>query len=97
VNLIHAEIYSINRSSAPLPNETIKDDMDIEGLLKLFKTYKVYSRSKEECPFHRGNWVIDFFTPDNSTIPGFCVKLPAYMTEEEVLKWLEPLKNRMTH
>ncbi len=93
--IIAGSVETINRDSAPLFNETIEDDIHIDKLLKVFSSFKFYLRDKESCPFNRGNWVIDFFIPGMPLFASFSIKLPSSMKEEEIIRWIKPLKERM--
>jgi hypothetical protein len=95
IKLIHGTVDTVNRSEIPLSNETIEDDIDLDVLLKTFSGFQVYVRDKESCPYNQGNWIIDFFTLDNPDFPGFSFKLPACMKQEEVMKWIKPLEEKI--
>jgi hypothetical protein len=95
IEVIGGSVHTMNRPSAPPPNETIEDDMNLDELLKVFCSFKVYFRDKESCPFNRGNWIIDFFMPNSPILPGFSLKLPASMKKEEITKWLKPLTEKI--
>lgn len=74
------------RESIPTNQETILTDFDIkpENIVSL----KVYFRSPQDCPFGRGNWIIDAVNIQNKVE---CIKLPKEMTEEQVLAFIKPL------
>lgn len=48
----------------------------------------IYLRNKIDCPFGRGNWIIDIIFKDGQI---FSVKLPSQMTEERVKDYCKPL------
>lgn len=84
-------VNGFTRHSIPEPNETIAEDIHIEKMVKVFKHINVYLRTKEKCPFSRGNWIIDFHHDSDSVIPAHCLKLPLEMTREQVDAYLKPL------
>ena len=89
------DVNTVNRNEVPSENETICDDMDVNLASEFFTSVKVYFRDKDECPFNRGNWIIDFFTCGDTMIPIFCMKLPKSMTEEQVKRWVKPLVDKL--
>jgi hypothetical protein len=95
VNMFHGFVDSRVRDKILKENETIADDIDIELTCKLFSKIEVYLRSKEECPIGRGNWVIDFFVNKDDLIPAVCLKLPAEMTKEHIVKYMKPLMDKV--
>lgn len=60
------------------------DKFPIERAVGLY----VYLRDERDCPFARGNWMIDIVFDDGEIQ---CIKLPKEITEEQVNKWLQPL------
>lgn len=55
------------------------------------QSIQVYSRSKEECPFNRGNWVVDIIFDDGRIM---ALKLPLKMSKKQVHIFCEPLMKR---
>lgn len=85
-------VQSLNKHAPPLPGETIADDFDVVAIVEAGLSISVYPRAKEDCPFNRGNWIIDFKLGGDVK---FCLKLPIQMKEEEVLSWLKPLTDKL--
>ena len=84
-----------NRKDVPSATETIDDVLKLDKLVKVFNSIKIYFRDKESCPYNRGNWVIDFFSPHNDLFPGYCLKLPASMDKKEIMRWVKPLTEKL--
>jgi hypothetical protein len=81
------------RQTIPTKNQQIDELIDIKNFpFNYLKQLEIYRRSKEDCPFNRGNWVIDI-TFKNGQI-NF-VKLPLEMAEEAVNHYCEPLINKL--
>lgn len=81
----------LDRDSVPDENESIATDFEIDLFFPIISKVRGYLRTKEECPFARGNWIIDI-TFNHSDI--FCIKLPIEMTEENFLKYSKPLMDK---
>ena len=88
-------IHTINRDYIPKENETFRTDFTDEFFseenLSKIQYVRVYYRSKEECPFNRGNVIIYIFFIDNIQ----CIKLPLEMTEEHVNRYIQPLYDEL--
>lgn len=88
MKIIGEKVECSNRYEIPLEGETIADDFKIELMLPHIDTVNYYLRKQEECPFNRGNWIIDIRFIEGNL---FCIKLPKEMTEENVIKFIKPL------
>lgn len=92
INVIAQKVDACNRLEIPMENETIETDFPelftTPDVLESISCVKVYLRTKEECPFNRGNWIIDILF-GNEFIQ--CLKLPLSMHKDSVLKYIEPL------
>ena len=82
------EVECSNRKEIPLENETIADDFEIEKMAPFIKQVSVYLRDSFECPFGRGNWMIDMRFLDGRL---FSIKLPKQMKEDDIKKFVQPL------
>ena len=82
------EVKCLNRNDIPKKGETIADDFHLEKLVPNVLEMNVYIRDEDECPFHRGNWMIDIDLIDGTT---FAIKLPKEMAEEDVKNFIKPL------
>jgi hypothetical protein len=82
------KVDCFNRDSIPDENETIADDLNFDELVKNIKSMNIYFRYPRDCPFARGNWLIDLQFKDGGLL---CLKLPKEMTEEKVHKFCHPL------
>lgn len=83
-------VVGVNRCSIPDENETIEDDFDLKQLKPLIENLVVYTRDKLDCPFGRGNWLINLYLKDNSI---YAIKLPKEMSQEHIKKYIQPLLN----
>lgn len=82
-------IDCLNRDEIPNENENIFSE--VGGIIETFPAIdnvNVYERSKEACPFARGNWLIDINYINGST---FCIKLPLKMSLKQVQHYCQPL------
>lgn len=93
-HVIYGDVESVVRGEIPLSDETIEDDIDIEGIIKVCQKVSVYFRDQQSCPFNRGNWLIDFFRSYEDVMPCFSFKLPKEMTREQIDKWVKPLMDK---
>lgn len=84
------EVKTNNRLSIPEPNETILTDMKINA--EAIYDMKVYFREPEDCPYNRGNWIIDIFFSETDLL---CLKLPKEMSKEAVLAYIKPLTDEL--
>ncbi len=78
------------RNSIPKEDETILTDAHID--MDLIVRMDVYFRKPEDCPFNRGNWVIDIYSPYDQL---FCLKLPKEMAKEQVLSYIKPITDEL--
>lgn len=81
-----------NRTYVPLKDETIFTDFDKNILLPVIKFITIYYRDPRDCPYARGNWMIDMTLIDNNV---FCYKLPKEMKEEDFMNYCQPLIDEM--
>ena len=86
------EVYGTNRESIPKENETIEEILKINDVLPLITDVVIYLRIPEQCPYNRGNWVIDLGFKNGEI---FAIKLPKEMTEEQVVKYAKPLIDKL--
>ncbi len=83
------EAHCLNRDSIPEEGETISDDgIDVDSLIKQTTYIEYYFRKPEECPFGRGNWIVDMHFKAGGIL---CFKYPKEMTEDRLLCFLKPL------
>lgn len=88
------KVNSIVRHTIPSPDENISEILDIDEILIIgIKQIIIWPRGKEECPFGRGNWLIDIHF-NNEEI--YCIKLPLEMDEDKVLDFAKPLIEKLT-
>jgi|FreactTroBogLake_1042271.scaffolds.fasta_scaffold10853_2 hypothetical protein len=81
------------KKNIPKENETIEDEFNLKGLLKIIQCINHYYRKPEDCPFGRGNWILDIYTKEGSIK---CFKYPIKMTEEHFISYLKPLLDKLT-
>jgi hypothetical protein len=81
------EVEGLTRKDIPKEGETILDDFGInfDTLIGLH----VYYRSPEQCPWGRGNWIIDMSFDNTDKI--FCLRLPKDMEKEKVINFVKPV------
>lgn len=60
----------------------------IEYLKICLSNIEIYLRSPEDCPYARGNWIIDLIFKDGRVL---CIKLPKEMEKSDVLRYCAPL------
>lgn len=75
----------------PRDDEVISDDLRIDELMKITNSISYYFRDPNDCPFGRGNWILDLHLNDGQT---WCFKYPIEMTIEHFLNYLKPLLDR---
>lgn len=92
MEVIEQEVHGLNKRKIPKKGETIENDLNVDIVVPFIKEMCVYFRPKEVCPYNRGNWVIDLLMNDNMML---CLKLPKEMKEDDVMKWLKPLTNKL--
>lgn len=85
------QVQCFNRHSIPEEGKTIDDDLNIEDVIKNSKFMDYYFRKPKDCPFGRGNWILDLTLKDGTIIS---YKYPKEMTEERFLEFLKPLMDR---
>jgi hypothetical protein len=88
---IVAFFEGITRKEIPEENETIADDLCLDSIINHFpfNQVNIYIRSKEDCPFNLGNWIIAFIMEG---FPVFILELPIEMSKDQVEKYIFPLK-----
>lgn len=74
----------------PDDNETIEDFIDLNKTMPHVASIAYYFRAPEDCPFARGNWILDLKLKDGNIT---CFKFPKEMSEDHFLKFLIPLLN----
>lgn len=82
------EVNAIKRDTIPAEGETIDQDIHVDQIVKHCNGMNVYQRSKQECPFGRGNWIVDCVHDEEVIL---CLKLPLEMTKNQLDKFLKPL------
>lgn len=75
------------RNSIPSESDNINEfDFNPKNIVYM----DVYFRKPEDCPFARGNWLVDVYMTDETMV---CIKLPKEMSEKQVLSYVKPLMN----
>src|ERR1700678_2908926 len=82
------KVNCLNRNTVPPEGETIADDFEIEKMAPLIHDMTIYLRKKEDCPFNRGNWMIDIRLINGAL---WSLKLPKEMKKAEVMNHVQPL------
>lgn len=79
----------LNRSSIPDKSEDIFTDFpDLRSAVELISRVSCYPRSARDCPFGRGNFMIDIYDMDGNIR---CIKLPKEMEESHFFDYVRPL------
>lgn len=82
------KVNGVNRQSKPRDDQTIATDFEIDKMIPLIKNIRLYLRQPKDCPFARGNWMIDLYFKDGGI---YSIKLPLEMTEKEINDYAKPL------
>lgn len=92
--MINGLVDLIVKNEIFIKDEIIEDVISIDYLMLLFiRMIKVYYRSKEDCLFNRGNWIIDFFNMKDYFF-DLCIKLLVEMSYEDILRYLKLFKDK---
>ena len=86
--IVGYEVQCFNRKNEVKEGEKISDDIDVELLFSIIQSYAYYFRKPEDCPFGRGNWMLDVHTNEGRTIS---FKYPKEMNEERFIEFIKPL------
>jgi len=70
--------------------ETIADQLRMSELEKDMRGFSYYLRAPEDCPYNRGNWIVDIEFNDGAAV---FLKYPREMTKERFEKFIKPLKD----
>lgn len=84
------DVPGITKAPAPYhAGDTLLKDLD-EIDWSAFSSCRVYRREPEDCPFGRGNWMLDLFYTDKNfpAIPNLCIRLPYEWTKEEMDQYM---------
>jgi len=92
MQVIGESVEGFNYKGIPEENETIEDSIDVDKLIRIIYSTSYYLRSPQECPFGRGNWILDIRTKDGQM---YCFRYPKEMSEEQFLKYLQPLLSKI--
>lgn len=88
------EVSGLVRTEVPGDGETIATDFDINQMAPDIKEVCMYYRSKEDCPFGRGNLILDITHQDGGI---FCIKFPFEMTEQHLMDYIKPLVDEINN
>ena len=89
MNITVKEASCVVRDSIPVPDETFATDFYMDEFpIHMVKSLSIYLRDAFDCPFGRSNWLCDVNFKDGGL---YCVKLPANMREEDVMRYFKPL------
>ncbi len=88
ISIKEVEVPGFTRSEIPEGNETIANDFNLDELLIISKEISYYYRAPEDCPFNRGNWILDIEFKNGQLM---CFKYPKEMTEEQFVAFIKPL------
>lgn len=88
MKVIEQEVHGFTLNKIPEENETIADDINISELLKHMEDVCIYLRPKEDCPFNRGNYIVDVTLDDGEVIS---LRYPIEMKEDHFKRYIAPL------
>jgi hypothetical protein len=94
MELIVQEIVGRHYDEPIQDNETINDFLDIDAVVKVASSIAYYLRYKQDCPYGRGNWILDIYCKNDEIV---MLKFPKDMTEERFALFLKPLIDRFRH
>ncbi|HEY2811795.1 MAG TPA: hypothetical protein VGJ00_10465 [Rhabdochlamydiaceae bacterium] len=92
MQIVGEKVQGYNHSEMPEAGETIADSWDLDILLPMIRSASYYFRSPQDCPFARGNWLLDIRMKDGQLL---CFKFPKEMTEKRFIEFLQPLLLKM--
>ena len=77
--------YVNENGSKEYAGETVLDLIDVDYLINEcgVTQFTSYRRHKRDCPFARGNCIIDFMDYDDDTV--LCLKFPYQWTDDNML------------
>lgn len=87
------EVVAFNYLQPIQDYDDVSVSLDMNLLIQNVKSLTFYFRSPEECPFGRGNWILDIIDKNDAL---HCYKYPASMTKERFERFLKPLLDRLT-
>ena len=82
------EFHCYVSDKIPIDHETIADELNINYLVDMSFRISYYLRSQEDCPFGRGNWIIDFELKNGQLI---AFKYPKDISVDDFNKFIKPL------
>lgn len=86
------EVKGFVRGVIPEKDETIFTDFpELEANANFIDDVKYYYRAVDDCPFARGNWIIDIELFGNI----FALKLPLSMHANDVIRYIKPLRKKL--
>jgi hypothetical protein len=86
INIKLRKVDGMTRGSVPDEGVTIFDDFDFD--IDSIDYFDIYLREPQDCPFGRGNWLIDIYSKDDRLL---CIRLPMEMSESQVFAYAKPL------
>jgi hypothetical protein len=72
----------------PSEGETIADYLNLDELNKHMEAICVYQRSAEDCPWARGNWILDVRLKNDQLL---CWRFPIEMSSKFAKKFFAPI------
>lgn len=83
------EVSGVNRKEIPPPGSDISEIMNLTpDMIDAIVKVNIYLRDARDCPFARGNWLIDIRCKNGEML---CVKLPKEMPRDSVRGYAAPL------
>lgn len=87
-------VECVCRAKIPVDNENIGEIVNIQALFKEEFSIHWYHRSAVDCPYGRGNAIIDIELKNGSI---FCIKLPLETTKEQILNFIKPISEKLNN
>jgi hypothetical protein len=85
-------VHGFVHDEIPKEGETIADHLHLDALLPNVRCVSYYLRSPQECPFGRGNWLVDIEMCNGQL---FCLKYPKEIEQEHFVGYLEPFLSKL--
>lgn len=87
------KVSCLVKNSIPDENTTIKDEIDLDSLIPNVKSINYYERKAKDCPFARGNWILDLEFKKGGTL---CFKFPLEMKKTAFVAYIQPVLDKFT-
>lgn len=83
------QVGGITSHEIPDEDQTIDDAIHLHLIKPHIDHIEYYQRNAEDCPWARGNWIIDIYLLDGNI---FCIRLPLSLSIERIKRYLIPVQ-----